>query len=172
MANEKSVRRHGTKHVRLGILTFEFRRLQVRHRARAASSLVEINITDLEVFNGVAGNTADDGSEPRIGVVADDVAQNNSPHLPHRPSLRPAHPAAQAQKYGRLKDVAHGDAAENNFLQQGAVHALQGNAIAAFKNAVGNGDVFEAAVRFGAEFNASGARQTDFGRVLLKRAVE
>lgn len=146
MADEKPVRRHGPKHVRLGIFMFELWRLQVRHGARAPAAVVEINIADLDVFDGVAGDAADDGGEPRIGVVADNIAQNDSPQLPYRPSLGPAHAAAQAQEDGRLKNLAHGNSAENNFLQRSAVHALQGNAITALKDAVGNRDVLEAAV--------------------------
>src|SRR5579864_9146894 len=53
VADKEPVCRHGTEHVRLGILTFKLRRLQVRHGARAPSAVVEIDITDLNVFDGV-----------------------------------------------------------------------------------------------------------------------
>ena len=63
--------------------------------------------------------------------------------------FRPAKPGAETEEERRA-DVAHGDAGEGDVFHERAVNRFEREAAAAFKDAVGDGDVLESAVGFGA----------------------
>src|SRR5262249_28968825 len=54
-------------------------------------------------------------------------------------------------------DIAHGDVADADVFQQCAVHGLERQPPAGIEDAVGDGDVFESAVGFGAKLDPTGA---------------
>ncbi len=72
----------------------------------------------------------------------------------------------------RRADVAHGDVREGDVFNDGAIDRFERKAAAALKDAVGDGDVLEAAVGFGAELDAAGARVAVGQLHALPRAVE
>ena len=80
--------------------------------------------------------------------------------VPTGTAIRPAHAAAQAEEDRRVGAVAHGDAGKGDVFQQCAVDAFQREASAAIEDAVGDGDVLEAAIRFGAALDAAGGLVT------------
>ena len=59
--------------------------------------------------------------------------------------------AGAEAKEERRADVAHGDVGEGDVFDNGAVDGFEREAPAAFKDAVGDGDVLETAVGFGAD---------------------
>ena len=69
------------------------------------------------------------------------------------------------------EDVAHGGVGDGDVFQQRAVHRFQRVTHAAFKDAAGDGDVDESAVRLGAALDASRAAPFAF-REPLECAVE
>ena len=75
---------------------------------------------------------------------------------------------------GQVDDVAHGDVGDGDVFEQCAVDRLEREALAAFEDAVGDGDVAEAAVGLGAALDAAGAADLVVGRPgeLLAGAVE
>src|SRR5262249_33262393 len=64
--------------------------------------------------------------------------------------------SAQANEDRRVGDVAHGDVVKGDVLQQSAIHRFQRQAAAVIEHTIGNSDVFEAAIGFGAELDAAG----------------
>ena len=71
--------------------------------------------------------------------------------------LGPRSRAPRRRKNG-ARDIAHGDAGEGDVFNDGAVDGFKREALAAFEDAVGDGDVLEAAVGvLGAELDAARA---------------
>ncbi len=64
---------------------------------------------------------------------------------------------AEAHEDRAAGEVAHGGVGDGDVLEQGAVDGFERVAVAALEDAVGDGDVDEAAVRFGAALDAAGA---------------
>ncbi len=170
--NEKSVRRHRAEHTWLGIGVFFLRHLDVRGFFGAAALMKYVNIAQDHIFDLMAGDAADDRAESRGGIRTHDIADEHASQRAHLGAFGTAHAGAQPQKDRRAGDVAHGYVADGNVLEQRAVHGLKRQPLAAVEYAIGNGDVLESAVRFGAEFDAAGARHAEVGGEALDCRVE
>ena len=57
-------------------------------------------------------------------------------------------------------------------FQHRAVHGLEREPLASVEDAIGNGDVLESAVRFGAELDAPGAGNAEIRRETLEGAIQ
>src|SRR3984957_776916 len=117
-------------------------------------------------------DSADDRSETRFGIRADDIADQNAAQSTHRHAGRPAHAAAQAQEDGRGSNIAHRDVGDGDVFEQAAVDGFERESLTAFEDAVRNCDVLETSVRLGAELNAA-VRVVLLARIeSLERAIE
>ena len=106
---------------------------------------------------------------PRVDAGGDDVADDDAPH-PARGRVAGRAPAvADPQEERRRGHVAHREVRDGHVLDVASVHRLQGEAARAVEDAVGDGDVPEAAARLGAELDAAG-RAVAVGRPLLRPA--
>ena len=111
---------------------------------------------------------------PRVDAGGHDVADGDPPHPARRRVARRAPAVADPQEERRRRHVAHREVRDRHVLDVAAVHRLEGEAARAVEDAVGDGDVAEAAARLGAELDAAG-RAVAVGRPLLRaaeRAVE
>src|SRR6185312_7930587 len=79
---------------------------------------------------------------------------------------------AETEEDGRLVDIALGNVGDGDVFTESAVFRLEREAVAAIEDAVGDGDVLEAAVGFSAAFNTAGAVGVGVGTELLERAIE
>ena len=86
--------------------------------------------------------------------------------------IRAAGAIAQADEDRRVDDVAHGNVVDRDILDVAAVHALHGQAAAVVEDAIGDGDVLEAAVGFGAELDAAGPPARQPAASALEGAVQ
>src|ERR1700689_550727 len=89
---------------------------------------------------------------------------------------RPAGAVAQADENRQAYNLSHGDVVDGDIFDRPAVNGLNGQALTIVEDAVADGDVDEAAIGFGAKFNAPGARRAGwsargFGGWLCVRAV-
>lgn len=76
MSDVKTVRRKlGAEHVRIGVFVFVFRWLEGGHFLGGTAAVLEIYVADLDIFNGVSRNAAQDRWQMSSGVVAHDVVQ-------------------------------------------------------------------------------------------------
>src|SRR5664279_2781840 len=156
------------KHTRLWVLVLVLGRMDVNQICRAAACVLHEKVGDLDVFNEVAGDAAEDGAEARAGVVAVEVCDEYAAQRADLGGLgRPAQPRAEPQEDGATGDVAHGDVADGNIFQQCTIDRLQRDALRALEDAVGDGDVDESAVRLGAALDAPAS-----GRLPLIAAIE
>ena len=167
------------KHSRLGILVLILGNLDLHLVGGASSDVLDIDIRDLEVFNGVAGNASDVGAVAGGGVVTGDVGEKDAAQraddgaLVAR-ALGPAQARAEAKEDRAADNVAHGDVGDGDVFQQRAVDRFESESLAALEDAVGDGDVLESAVGLGAALDAPGASDLAVGlhRELLPCAVE
>ena len=142
------------------------------HVLGGTAAVLEIQVADLDVLNGVSRNAADDRHQMSGGVVAHHVAQNDAMQRANGNSLRAAHARAKAQENRRDADVAHGDAVKRHVFEQCAIHAFRSDAVTILEDAIVDGDVFESAVGFRPTLNASGARHANVRTVLSKCSIE
>src|SRR5580693_6728219 len=63
MPQKESLRRHRTEHVRLGIFILYFRRLNRSRLTGSATSMLNVDITNLNVFDRVPRNAAENRSK-------------------------------------------------------------------------------------------------------------
>ena len=70
-------------------------------------------------------------------------------------SLGPRRREPRRRKRAPVNDVAHGGVGDGDVFKQRAIDRLESVALAAFEDAVGDGDVDEAAVGFGAALDAA-----------------
>src|SRR5215470_2337190 len=117
---------------------------------------MQIHIADLDIFYPMTRNTGDDRTELRQRTGTHNITDEDALQTPGGRSFRTPHARTEPQKQRRVADVAHGDIAKRDVLDDCAVHSLKREAAAAFEDAVRDRDVLEAAVRLGAEFDASG----------------
>src|SRR5262245_50358142 len=92
------------------------------------------------------------------GRVAGDVADQHALERANRNARGATQARSEPQEQRRVADVAHRDPCHGDVLHGAAIDRLEREAAAAFKDAVCNGNVPEAAVRFGAALDATGAR--------------
>src|SRR5208282_2178621 len=124
---------------------------------RSAPAVLDVDVIQLDVFDRVAGNAAKDRAQLRIGIRADQIADQHAAQRTDRHASGTAHAAAEAQEDGCRGNVAHGDVGDGDVFQQRAVDGFESESLTGFEDAVGNCDVLEGAVRFGAELDAAGA---------------
>src|ERR1035438_2186081 len=172
MTDVETVRRHGAEHIRFGIACLFFGRLDRRLFFRAAALVPHLHVADRDVLDGMTRNPADDGAEPGDGIGTDQVADDDSLEGAHGSARRPAHAAAQAQEDRRAHDIAHRDVRDGYVFQQRAIHGFQGESLTPLENAVRDGDVTEAAIRFGAEFDSPGMGNAHIRAKSLVSAIE
>ncbi len=123
------------------------------------------------VLDGMAGQAADEDAVVGRDVVGDDVADVDAPGDAHRRIVRAAQPGAETDEDRRVHDVAHRDVRDGHVLHRAAVHLFERKPAAIIEHAVGNRDVLESAVGFGAELDAA-RRAAAASRRAFVRAVE
>src|SRR5215475_4344197 len=110
----------------------------------------------MDVFNVVTRNAADDRSELRFGVRNDNVADVDAANCADRRLFRGSHPAAEAQENRRGRHVTHSEVRGVDVFDNSAVNSFDGEAAAMVEGAIRDRDIFEAPIRFSAEFDATG----------------
>ena len=129
----------------------------------------------------MARDAGDVGAVLACGVVADDVGNEDAAQGADDGglicgALGAAEARPEAEEEGAGDDVAHGDVGDGNVFDERAVDGLKREAVATFKDTVGDGDVDEATVGFCSALDAAGA--TDLAEVglgaveLLEGSVE
>src|SRR6185369_13319062 len=110
----------------------------------------------------------------RDGVVADEVVDDDALECANfRGLLRTAQAGAETKEERRGDDIAHGDVGDGDVLAERAVFAFESEALAAIEDAVGDGDVLEAAIGFGSTLDATVAGEVGYvGRELLIGSIE
>ena len=87
-------------------------------------------------------------------AVGDDhIADEYAPQFSHGRALGTTHPAAKAEEEGNVDKVTHGDVADGDVFQYGAVYRLEGDSSTLLNHAVGDGDVTEPAIAFRSELD-------------------
>ncbi len=114
----------------------------------------DADVAELDVLDVVARDAHDERAVAWVDAVDNDIVDVHPPQLAYGHAFRPPHPPAQTQEERGIRDVTHGDVANGDILQQPAVHRLQGKTPAVLEDAVRDRDVFESAVRLGAELDA------------------
>ena len=158
VAEKEALRGSRAEHARLGILGLVLGHLNLgRIRGRAADVL-HIDVRELDVFDEVAGDSAEDRAVARGGVEGVDVVDEDAAQGAHLGGFfRPAQARAEAQEDGAVVDIAHGEVGHRDVFQQGAVDGFERQASAALEDAVGDGDIDKSAVGLGATLDAAGA---------------
>src|SRR5713226_3618053 len=175
VAQEEALRgRGGAEHAWVRILVGIFRHDDFGVVGRAAALMLDVNVRDLDVLNGVVGDAAEDGGDVRGGVVTDKIVDDDALEGADLCALLGAAQARSETPEERgADDVAHGDVGDGDVFTKCSVFAFESEAHAAFEDAVGDGDVFEAAVGFGAALDAAVAGETgNVGSEFLVGAVE
>src|ERR1700683_4418566 len=156
MPQKESLRRHRTEHVRLRILILYFRRPNRSRLTGSATSMLNVYVTDLNVFNRMPRHAAKNRAKLWLRIGADDVADQNPAQRANRHARRTAHPAAQSHEDWSRNNLAHGDIRDRDVFQHPAIHGFQRQSLAALEDAVRNRNVLETAVRLSAEFDSTG----------------
>src|SRR5262249_4263807 len=143
VTDKEPVGRHGAEPVGFRVFLFKTRHRAGGHFLRAAALEVEVDVAQVQPFDRVTRIAADDTAVAGVGVVHGDVADDDPAAYAHGDRIGSAHPFAQPDKEGRVRDVAHGDVGDGDVLQQGTVHRFQRETPAVIEDAVGNGDVFK-----------------------------
>jgi len=173
VAKEEALGWHGAEHAGVGVFGFVFGWADGEGFCGAAAFVLLVDVGELDVLDGVAGDAAKDGAEAGFGVVADDVVDENAAKGSDFCGVfGAAQTGAKAEEERRGADVAHGDVGNGDVFAEGAVFALEGEAVAAVEDAVGDGDVFEATVGLSAALDAAGAGDAGFGGEEFEGAVE
>src|SRR5258708_30321258 len=64
-------------------------------------------------------------------------------------------PVSKADKNRGIHDPTHGNIVDGDILDEAPIHAFDGEPATVVEDAIGDGDVLETAVGFGAEFDAA-----------------
>ncbi len=113
------------------------------------------DIFEFHVFDRMTGNSRNDGADAGSGVRTNQITNQNSAKRANGDARGPAHARTQAHEDRCGHNVAHRDVGDHDVFQQRAVDGLKREAKAAVEDAIGNGDVTEAAIRFRAELDAA-----------------
>ena len=110
----------------------------------------------------------------RASVVADKIVDDDAlERADLRAFLGAAQAGAKAPEERRADDIAHGDVGDGNIFAECSVFAFESKPHATVEDAVGDGDVLEATIGFGATLDAAIACETwHIGGELLVRAVK
>ena len=124
----------------------------------------------LTSWDGVAGDAADDRAEARFGVVADDVVYEDAAECLYLCAFfGAAQTGAQSGKKRGAVRMLRMVMLEMVMSSQRAPSSLsRARPSGAVEDAVGDGNVFEAAIGLGAAFDAAGARTWASGAGGLK----
>src|SRR5208282_4697906 len=95
MADVKPVRGHRAEHIRLGVRILFLGDCDSGVRLRPASTMLDVDVAQADVFDRVVRNAADDRPKTRSGIRANDIADRDSPQLSYGRVLRSAHAAAE-----------------------------------------------------------------------------
>src|SRR5581483_7048965 len=155
VADEEPVSGSDSEITRLGIpvVPLFLRRFERRLLLRAAALVIDADVAERHVFNRIAGVAADDAAVFGGGVIDDHVADFDAPQFAGRRAFGRAHPAAQPEEDRGVGDVAHRDVGDRHVFEQPAVNRFKRQPARVIEDAVGDRDVFEAAVGFGAELD-------------------
>jgi len=139
----------------------------------ASACGLKIDVREFHIFDGIAGNRGEDGGLVFCCVKAIEIADENPFHCADFGGLPGA---AQTRTEAHEKrpgvHVAHGGVGDGDVFKQGTIDGLEGVSLAAFHDAVGDGDIDEAAVGFGSTLDAAVVGQARIGRKFLEGAVE
>src|SRR5262249_17706194 len=147
MTQIEMLRRQRTKAGRLGVVIRPFGRFQPRHLSVATAPVQEAAIADLDILNGMTGNTTDDRGHLISGSIAGDIADQYSLEPADRDPAGSTHARAQAQENRCVANVSHGNSDHCDVFHDAAIDGLQREASAALEDAVGDGDVAEPTIR-------------------------
>ena len=173
VANEEAVAGSGAEPEQFGVGVFHLGDLEgvpvghglacvspqpVRHILGQAF-VVEVAVGELDVFDEVFRDAGEDGCGGCERVVADEVGDEDAAERAgaHR-LFGPAVAAVEAEEERRVDGVAHGVASDGDVFEQRAVGGFERDALGAFDDVAGDGDVAEAAVGFRAALDAAVAR--------------
>ena len=95
MAYIEAVGRHGAETVGVGIVGFQFGGLHCGVFLCAAAFVQNQNITELQVFNCVAGDPGNQACLAGTAVRRNNVADVYASQQPNRNAIGPSHSAAQ-----------------------------------------------------------------------------
>ena len=104
----------------------------------------------------MAGDSADDGTIARIGVIHNNITDVHSPQRTDGGSIGRPHTAREPQKDRRVGNLAHGDVRYRDVLDVRAIDGFESQAARAIEDHVRDRDVAEVALRFGADLDAAG----------------
>src|SRR5579864_615527 len=172
MPHKQARRGKVAKHRWLGILLCFLRRIDLSRFRRASAHLMQVDITDLHVFDRMPGYAGNNRGQ-HVGVAAGEIADEDPlqrADLGFR--LRPAQPRSQPQEEGRGAHVAHGYANKGNVLADRAVHGLQRETPTTFEHTVRDCDVLEAAIRLRAALDAPRSRGASGDLYRLPGSIE
>ncbi len=106
-----------------------------------ATTLMQIDVANLHIFDQRAGNAGDDRWIFGNRIEARDIRDKNAAKSFGRDALGASHSLAQAQKQRRVYDSAHGKIADDDVFDSCAVDTLEGQAAASIENTIRNGDI-------------------------------
>lgn len=95
MPDKKPIGRHRPPPVWFGIVFLELRYLPLRHVNRTTPLIINADIMHLQIFDRMSGQPADDHTMPVVGIVYDDITENDPPAGSYRYGIRAALPGAQ-----------------------------------------------------------------------------
>src|SRR6185436_18427891 len=153
---EEGIGWHPAEHVRLRVILFLLLRIEICVGVRPAARVLDADATEPQVFDGIAGNAADQNPVRPADARRHDVADADAANHPRRRLARGARAVAAADEDRRVGDAAHRQVRDGDVLDRAAVNALDGEAAAVVEQAVRDGDVAEAAAALGAELDAAG----------------
>src|ERR1043165_1051289 len=137
VTNIETVGRNQAEHRRLRVIRLFLRRVERGLLNCSAALIIDAYVAHLHVFDVVTGNAADDRAVSRIGVIDDDVANDDAPQLAHAGRLCwPTKATAQAQEEGSVADVAHGDIRDGHVFEQTAVNSFESETATIIENTV------------------------------------
>ena len=178
VTKEKAAGGHGSEHGRVGVLVDILRRYGFDEIGVISTLVLDVDVGELDVLDVVVGYAGEDGAELGLGVVADEVVDDDALHGPDDGALiagaaRATEARAEAKEERRADEIALGDVGDGDVFDERTVLGFDGQPHATFEDAVGDGDITEAAVGFGAELDAAIAdRSGCVGSEFLEGAIE
>src|SRR5437763_4350206 len=155
VSDEEAVGGRLAEHEGFGVVRLFFGRVERGLVARAAAAVIDAYVAQADVLDVVSGDAADDGTVARVCVVGDDVAYLDAAERAHRRRLYgPARASAEAEEEGD-GHVSHRDVRDGHVFEERAVNGFEREAARVVEDAVGDGDVLEAAVRLGYVLDAA-----------------
>src|SRR5580704_12258303 len=116
MANEESMTRHWAKAVWIRVRVFQLGWFDVCIFLGAAAMVLKENVTEIQIFDGMAWNPRDDRRLLRSGIRNHNVADLYAPYLTDRNAFRTPHPASQTYEERHINRLAHCNVADGNIF--------------------------------------------------------